>query len=81
MIAQPLVNRQKVVIVVTEHGTARQQRDFRHLLQFSHGVFDPLACLAVIDPGLAGEREAAELGLLVSDNHACAGAPGGQRRA
>ncbi len=80
VVGQALVDGQEVVVVVTVDRGAWQQGHFRQAFQFfDHGV-DPVAGRLAVE-GFAGvEQAAAELFLLIGEDHAGAAAGCSQRR-
>src|SRR5690606_33801235 len=78
VIGQALVNGEEVVVVVTVDRGAQQQGDVAHALQLGHRLRCPLTGRLAVE-GFAGvEQAAAELFLLVGENHPRAAAPGSQ---
>ena len=80
MIRHPLHQADHVVVVVAEGDGARQQGHVRHRAQLGERVGDPLGRRLAVDRRLAiGEQRAADLLLLVHQDHARASAAGGER--
>ncbi|MCY1219644.1 hypothetical protein D9M72_316270 [compost metagenome] len=78
MVGQALVDGEEVVIVIAVHRGARQQGHFRQFFQLGDDLGHPLGSGLAVQ-GLAGiQQAAAELFLLVGEDHAGAATAGGQ---
>ena len=71
---------EEVVIVVTENGAARQQRDVIERLEQRHRLHDPVRGSHSVDAAPGRQQRAAERTLFVGENHAGARLPGRERR-
>ena len=84
VIGQALVNGEEVVVVVTVDRGARQQGDFRHAGQFGNHLRGPVGGRFSVEGFAGAEQAAAELFLLIGENHprtaACSRQRGGQAR-
>ena len=92
MIGEALGDRQEVVVVIAEHGAARHQAHVAHRREARGGPCDPRHRIAAADRPFGGgvggngghlalrQEAAAELVLLVGEDHARACAAGGPRR-
>ncbi len=73
-----------IVREVSERSRSRQQRHFGHSRKLSDGLPDPIARTRAVDghaiSGWFGQQAAAQFGLLVTENDACARLAGGQCR-
>ena len=78
MVGDPLGDAQVVVVVVAEHGGARQQRHVVHASEILERRGDPLDGRLAVDLGACVQQRAAELLLVVSQYDARAGATGGR---
>ena len=80
MVGQPLLSADEVLRVEAERLRARQQRDARRSGEFGERRGEPDGSVGAVDARLGlGEQRAAELGLIVEQDHARAGARGGER--
>ncbi len=80
VVGEALVDGEEVVVVVAVHRGARQQHDFRQRLQLGQHLRHPFGGGLAVE-GLAGvQQAAAELFLLVGQDHPGAGARGSQGR-
>ena len=80
VIGEPLADGQEIVVVVAEHGAARQQRDLGQRGELGERGGNPRRGVGAVDARGPGQGLAAELGLLVGEYHPRAGAPRHQRR-
>ncbi len=67
------------MIVVTEYGAARQQRDIVERIEQFDRLPGPVRGGHAVDTAARGQEEAAELVLFVGEDHAGAGLPGRER--
>ncbi|MNF69496.1 hypothetical protein D3C84_513820 [compost metagenome] len=78
VIGEALVDGEEVVVVVAVDRGARQQGDFRHLLQFGDGLGRPVAGRLAVEGFAGAQQAAAELFLLVGEDYPRTATPGGQ---
>ena len=76
----PFEQAEIVVIVIAERRRPRQKANLFQRREFLCRVFHPRHRRRVVDRHPLAEQPAAELGILVGEDHPRAGAPGGQRR-
>ena len=81
VVGHALEQAQVVVVVVAEGGGAAEDRDLGQGAQLGLGLRDPgLAVRDLSRRSALAEQPAAELGLRLGQDHAGAGAAGGERR-
>ena len=74
VIGQALVNGEEVMVVVTVDRGTRQQGHFRHARQLGNHLRGPVGGRFAVEGFAGAEQTAAELFLLIGENHPCTAA-------